>query len=248
MSGKILDLDLGNTRLKWRLSLGGGDYREGAVANSAGGLERLALEGKPDRVRIASVVNAEHRAEVVRFCRTRWQVRAEVASVQESCAGVQQGYADSSRLGVDRWLAFVAAFQLAPGGCVVVSCGTAVTVDLVTATGQHLGGYIVPGLQTMRTALFAGTSAVKLDKLVAPESLAPGTDTSSAVSRGLVLMIRGLVDSAIAELAGQAGTPHVWVSGGDGELIKPYLNPPFTSTNAGYRPNLVLDGLAIALP
>lgn len=244
MSESILDLDLGNTRLKWRYSAPGQVVEQGGLPYGEGG--ELPPVPSPARIRVASVVGSERLDKVLQACRGRWQVNAEVARVQENCAGVRQGYEDKSRLGVDRWLALLAAHRAVAGHCLVVSCGTAVTVDLLTAAGEHLGGYIVPGFEMMRGALFAGTNAVKLDKINPPEDLAPGRDTLPAVTHGLVLMVSSLVESAASRLKGGTGGVTVMVTGGDGEVLAPFLGG--ASTNVLYRPNLVLDGLALALP
>lgn len=249
MSEHVLDIDVGNTRLKWRYSSAGKIIAEGAIAHAHCRLDELPVPTDLlDRVRIASVVQGELLHGLLEVCRKQWQIEPEIAEVVQYCAGVTQGYSDPSRLGVDRWLALLAAYSSTRGACVVVSCGTAVTVDLVTDRGVHLGGYIVPGLELMRAALFSGTSAVQLEKIDQPGSLAPGKDTASAVSRGLVLMVKGLVESAELDLRNQGRAPKIIITGGDSELILPFLIEPILSTKAVSRPNLVLDGLVLALP
>jgi type III pantothenate kinase len=248
MNFPVLDLDIGNTRLKFRYRDVSGSTIEGAVPHGAEELESGKLRDfAPARVRVASVAGADVLQRVLDFCRQHWQVEPELAGVRETCAGVRQGYADKQRLGVDRWLAVLAAYNTAGAASVVVSCGTAITVDLVTAGGEHLGGYIVPGFDLMRGALFERTSAVKLEQLQRPQTLAPGKDTFAAVNHGLILMVKSLVESAGHEL-GEGADARIIVTGGDGELLLPFLAESSWSTNVQYRPNLVLDGLALALP
>lgn len=243
----ILDFDIGNTRLKWRYTARDGTISAGAVAHAECRLDRLPGQA-PLRIRVASVVGSEWLEGLLASCRQQWGAEPEIAQVVENCGGVRQGYADKSRLGVDRWLAMLAAHGATDRSCVVVSCGTAITVDLLTATGEHRGGYIVPGLELMRSALFAATNAVKLDRIEPPDNLAPGRDTVPAVNHGLVLMVKGLVDNAVAELRNHGVAPTIVLTGGDGEVLLPFLMKPFSSTNAIYNPTLVLDGLALALP
>lgn len=247
MSQHVLDFDVGNTRVKWRHSSAGVILGEGALAHANCRPEELPVAAESlNRIRIASVVQGKLLQTLLDSCRNRWKIEPEIARVTEHCAGLTQGYTDKSRLGVDRWLALLAAYNLRRGACVLVSCGTAVTVDLVTRGGEHLGGYIVPGLEMMRTALFSGTSAVKLDRIEQPESLAPGRDTIPAVNRGLILMLKGLVENAHSELRTRGEFPEPIVTGGDSDLLLPFLT--VSSTKAISRPNLVLDGLALALP
>ncbi|MGQ9427497.1 type III pantothenate kinase [Gilvimarinus sp. F26214L] len=249
MDPVILDLDMGNTRLKWRYRTPARILSEGAVGYAQSALEELPNPPRDlQRIRIATVVRGEALERLLQACRERWRIEPELARVQDRCAGLTQGYEDKSRLGVDRWLATLAAHEATRSACVVVSCGTAVTADLVTAGGVHLGGYIVPGLGLMRAALFDGTHAVKVEEVAAPTSLAPGTDTDAAVSRGLLLMLQGLVEKAVLELRDRGELPLVVVTGGDAEKLLPFLSGPHRSTEVLCRPNLVLDGLPLALP
>ena len=62
------------------------------------------------------------------------------------------------RAGVDRRLQVLAAAHLAGGAAAVVSCGTAITVDLGDAAGALLGGAILPGLGLGARALATGTA------------------------------------------------------------------------------------------
>lgn len=78
-------------------------------------------------------------------------------------AGVRNGYADYQRLGMDRWLAIIGAYQLARGACLVLDLGTAITADYVNAAGEHLGGYICPGLPLMRGLLRTHTQRIRYE-------------------------------------------------------------------------------------
>lgn len=242
---RILDIDLGNTRLKWRWQNAGEIAASGAFAYGADDTPSLpATVTAVDRVRIASVVRGSRFERLLTLCRTEWQLEPEVASVQPEWAGVTQGYDDLRRLGVDRWLAMLAVHNRYRCASVVVSSGSAITVDLLQADGVHRGGYIVPGLEMMRRALYAGTSAIKLDALEPPPSLEPGRDTVEAVNAGLLAMICALIDNAAQRLRSTAGTePAVIVTGGAGEQLQTFLGE-----QSVYNPHLVLDGLALALP
>ena len=70
-------------------------------------------------------------------------------------AGVRIAYAEPSRLGVDRFLALLAAHARGPGPWLLVSAGSALTVDLLDVGGQHIGGVIAPSPEHMRAALAA---------------------------------------------------------------------------------------------
>ncbi|MCP4433461.1 MAG: type III pantothenate kinase [Gammaproteobacteria bacterium] len=65
-----------------------------------------------------------------------------------SSGRVVNGYADPSGIGVDRWLAILGAAGLTDKDAMIVDAGSAITVDLLKAGGQHLGGAILPGFNT----------------------------------------------------------------------------------------------------
>ncbi|GAB1263655.1 type III pantothenate kinase [Aurantivibrio infirmus] len=250
----ILDFDLGNSRAKWRLSRIAVDEKDST--DSVQQLETLRFGANSydfdsdfqelenvDRIRIGSVVGDDRLNSLLNLCESRWQITPEIAMVREEWGGVRQGYRDKTRLGVDRWLALLAAYQSHKKGCVVVSCGSAVTVDLLAANGHHLGGYILPGIELMRKALFAGTNAVKLEAIAIPSKLEPGRDTVDAVNVGLPLMIKGVVEQALRQLEDAGGEKVLLLTGGDGEALSPLFQ-----AQCEYNPFLVLDGLRVALP
>ncbi len=242
----ILDIDVGNTRIKWRLLVNGSVGREGAFSHDDMAVEQLSnsISAKAiHRVRVASVVKAEVLSSLVEICRKLWGVKPEVAEVRQQCAGVEQGYKDLSRLGVDRWLGVLAAYNKYSKACLVVSCGTAVTIDFVNADGRHLGGYIVPGLNLMRQALFGGTNAVKVESFSVCDSLEPGRDTQSAVNNGLLLMLLSVIRQSSEQLSAKGGDFQIVLCGGDGKTVSEYLELEHVC-----QPALVLDGLALALP
>ncbi len=112
-----IEIDAGNSRLKWRLR---GDCKASptrlastpsdiahAVANASEVKDRV--DGRIERVRIASVRSPDSLAELVDECSSSFGLVPEVAKVVRMHAGVTIRYSDPSRLGVDRWLAMLAA-------------------------------------------------------------------------------------------------------------------------------------------
>lgn len=238
----ILEIDMGNSRIKWRCRNESGSLARGVVSD---GYQPLAAEwvGLPiHRVWVASVLDEAHNEAFRQWCRTHLQVDAQFARSQARCAGVTNSYADPGLMGVDRWLAMLAAFAHSGGPCVVVQAGSALTADLLSASGEHLGGYIGPGLTMMQRALTNGTARVSPGVGVWDQlSVAPGTDTDGAVKGALAAMALGLVATAQAELGSAGLEPSLLVTGGDGPALAPHL------PNVRLMPELVLDGLALAL-
>ncbi|UTA47438.1 type III pantothenate kinase [Simiduia sp. 21SJ11W-1] len=234
----IVDVDCGNTRIKWRLA---GQVQSHAVSwqeFEAAGCQILSLpkEGVR-RIRLASV--ASKSAQLQAALGAAFGVEVERAIVQSGSAGLECGYLKPSTLGVDRWLAALAAHHHWPGKpLLIVDAGTALTVDVVQG-GRFEGGFIGPGLGMMRAALYGGTAAVKVASLQAGMPASPGSSTEAAVSGALLLMAVGLVKEAQSRFA--AGAQLVF-TGGDGRALQAAF------AGADYVPDLVLDGLAVALP
>ncbi|MCX2843149.1 type III pantothenate kinase [Microbulbifer thermotolerans] len=246
--GMILEVDLGNTRGKWRLISDGEVEARGTLSTADLCRGRLP-EGwralHPKRVRAANVAGARAAESLAQGVRQLFGLPVEFARVETRCAGVTCGYRDVRRLGVDRWLAVLAAHEKDPRAALIVDCGSAVTLDLLDNGGRHLGGYIVPGLKLMRRALYKDTDAVKVPEMPVQDlPLAPGQDTQEAVNRGLLLMVLGTVELALCELRRICGQePLLWLTGGDGQLLSPLCQKEHRLV-----PELVLDGLSLTNP
>src|SRR5665811_873452 len=83
---------------------------------------------------------------------------------REMQCGVRNGYSNAGQLGSDRWAALIAAWHLVRGKCLVVNCGTAITIDTLSEEGKFLGGLILPGVDLMRRSLVAATSQLRLEQ------------------------------------------------------------------------------------
>lgn len=241
----ILELDCGNTRVKWRLRDGEQIRLRGAFATAEGFSAPITEElasSEIERVFIGSVLDDDYAKKLAAWALEHLGVNPEFAVSEPSCNGVINGYQLPEKLGVDRWLGILAAKARTLGACIVVDCGSAITVDLVTPQGEHLGGYIAPGLRLMREALNTKTSAIKLSQIGYPENDFPGRNTVAAIKSAELGMISGLVDHARSVLLHYgAALPKLWVTGGDGEWLASMLD------NSIFDEDLVLEGLSIAL-
>ena len=131
--------DLGNTRLKCAPLVAdhGGDVH--ALAHGdADFAERLdaLLPTRGGVAHVASVVSTERTVDLLELLASRF-TRIDIARTQARCAGVRIAYAEPARLGVDRFLALLAAHARGAGPALVVGVGTALTLDLIDAGGQH---------------------------------------------------------------------------------------------------------------
>ena len=239
----ILELDVGNTAIKWRRLNGAVILDSGRITNELEGLKELVGAGVC-LVRVASVAFAEREAELKALL-VGAKVKYEFAVSQAECAGVRNGYDDVSRMGVDRWLAMLAAYNSCRDACVIIDAGTALTIDAVGKDGQHHGGYILPGAGLALRALEQSTGRVRFG-IAESADTGLGKNTDACVHNGKWLGLVGAVKLALYEAEKQIGRHYkVLVTGGDGMNVKQLAGEYAESWH--YSRDLVLDGLALAL-
>ena len=250
----ILELDAGNTRIKWRLRQKQDSGWMTVAADSVFAqqktpsvfielgkqLDKLPIQ-RIDRLLVASVRGEGFKPVFVSLMTEKWHLQPEFAVPSASFAGLHNGYVEPGALGVDRWLALVAAWVRSGKACCVVDCGTTITIDVVTAEGRHLGGYIVPGLHVMRDSL-AHRSRALSTAASAWDSPAPGTTTLTAVHNGLLAMALGVMRS-IRQDCLAAGHQLEWFSsGGDAHVLAPHLDWQYRLES-----DLVMEGLELVM-
>ena len=247
----LLLIDAGNTRIKWALadtsSAPGAWHAAGAVAH-AGVAQlapawRAALQGKSIRRALLSNV-----AGAALGARLEQALPATLApgavrrfASQAQLAGVRNAYRDPFQLGCDRFAAAIGAHVLAPGQAVIVAtCGTATTIDALSADGVFLGGMILPGLGLMASSLARDTAQLphigQLEQdLRLPEGFADNTD--AAILSGCLAAQAGAIERAFAA----HGATLCLLSGGAAPFIAPGLAVPCRLVD-----NIVLIGLQAA--
>lgn len=244
----IFEADIGNTALKWRLVDGQGGL---ILATQRAGTDQLdhclqqAARIGVQGARISSVASHATLTLLRNKLEHEFGVEAFVAQTLKKHAGLTVAYTDPSRLGVDRWLAMLAAKKRTSLGYCVMDCGSAITLDWVDAQGQHRGGYIIPGLQMARRALLGNTSQIRLDYDISDPRLAWGKSTEEAINHGVLRTAVSLLESVLAELSTVAPQAQVFLTGGDGPLLYSAIEAK-TNRYLILQPDLVLDGLAVA--
>lgn len=244
----ILELDVGNTRAKWRLSTGAG----GIVARGSGSVDGWCIGEIPDewpnevgRIRVAWVRQGTLLSKMISVLLRRFGVRAEIAVVNKECCGVRVGYAEPDLLGVDRWSAMVAAFVDAGKSVLVADVGSALTLDLVDSLGVHRGGFIIPGPRLMRDVLTTATDRIRFDKQSLTATLEFGHDTAACVLNGAMLATVGAIQMAANDSVRLLGyAPQLYLTGGHAQELSGLT----MFAMAAYRPDLVLDGLSCLMP
>jgi type III pantothenate kinase len=247
----VLLVDIGNTRVKWAVLRGTRVTRARALAHrgNIAALRTVVRNSARDVNRVVAVCVAGTRLEraLSSAARARFGVRTEFIRSERQAAGVRNAYRDTWRLGADRWVAVIAAHELANGRPVLVAnIGTALTLDAVAADGLHIGGAIAPGPTTMIASLLTGTQGIRR-RAVGARPTARGSqrlfagDTASALQAGAAHAAAALIERAVAEARAEFGArPLLLLTGGGAARLSTYISTP-----SRLVPDLVLQGLAL---
>jgi len=225
-------LDLGNTRWKWTAlddeasAVNGHVYSNNPVS---GIVKQLKKQSMPTRLYIASVRNEELNRELLQ------SLKAEGCEVRflswRDCSRLNTMYHDPSCLGVDRYLNMIGALRLYQLPFIIVSAGTAVTVDAMDQEGVHLGGAIFPGRRLLQTVLIENTDRVEMPYSTESDTIfAQSTETGvlAGTSSGYIAAVNGIVNSMRKELG---ETTQLILTGGDAVVLENNLPGGFQSTN-----------------
>jgi len=235
-------IDLGNSRLKWAQHEAGRWRTDAALLETedmAPLLDRLwSGMTAPRQVVVCSVSDPRRLQTLEQWVRARWSMVPRVIRSQAQQLGVRNLYREPEQLGADRWAALIGARGMTSSAACVVDCGTAVTVDALSAQGEFLGGVIFPGLRLLRDGLARGTVGVRITDGSDADCLA--RSTADGVAAGTLFGLVGAVERLIHEYRRTLGaTMQVLLTGGDGPQLVPRLSVAVTPV-----PDLVLKGLA----
>src|SRR5471032_2807439 len=235
----LLLIDAGNTRIKWALvsadSAAGAWLASGAVAHAQ--LESLQAAWAGLDISQVLLSNVAGSAIAARL-QAMLPVQAQLFASLPQLAGIVNAYRDPSQLGCDRFAAAIAGHALAPGRAIVVAnCGTATTIDAITADGVFLGGMILPGLGLMASSLARNTA--QLPQIAQDGKLPAGfaDNTDDAILSGCLAAQSGAIEHACA----LHDAAQCIISGGAAPYIAPMLKVPYRIVD-----NIVLIGLHAA--
>lgn len=239
-------IDIGNTFVKW------GRYKtnskapaqESCLDSGHALLEEIpALAAQlrkfpaPAQIVISNVAGTRVRATMLRLLEIWPDAPAPYWVIpQDELCGVKNGYRNPAQLGSDRWAALIGARALHGARPVlVVCCGTATTIDLLTAQGKFAGGCIMPGVGTMLRSLHEKTAALPDADGVYVEY---PVQTVDAIVSGCQHAQAGAVERVYDLYRRDHPDLLCLVSGGAARALTPHLAIVFR-----YHDNLVLEGL-----
>ncbi|HEY0490967.1 MAG TPA: type III pantothenate kinase [Telluria sp.] len=233
----LLLVDAGNTRIKWALAEAGAPAGQWAASGAAAHADLNHLPAAWQGIEITRAIVSNVAGQ-----RLRDQLQLMLPPVPVTwfasapeLAGLRNGYRNPQQLGCDRFAAAIGARALAPGQpLVVATCGTATTIDAVSADGLFIGGMILPGLGLMAASLASNTA--QLPQVAHAGALAsPFADnTDDAIRSGCLSAQAGAIERACRLHGGALCI----ISGGAAPFIAPALSIPHRLAD-----NIVLAGL-----
>lgn len=224
-------IDAGNTRIKWALADNDEWLRSGVLPVEQADALPQQFAGVRDIQQIwVSNVAGEKVAQHIRSIKAG---HSNFIAARGKQCGVRNGYSNPGQLGSDRWAALIAAWHLVRGKCLVVNCGTAITIDTLSGQGEFLGGLILPGVELMQRSLVTATSQLQAEQ---GKYAAFPLDTADALFSGAVQACCGAIERQY-RLLDDAAAPVVLSGGAAGVLLK-NINLPLNVVD-----NLVLKGL-----
>ncbi len=224
----ILLVDAGNSRLKWsELNAMGQTSAQYARAygEAPAWASFLALLDQYPTVKhiiMVHVLTPFFADSAQSLCQERG-IHLRIARSLERGYGIVSGYQQAQTLGADRFVGLIAAHQFAKQqACLVIDCGTAVTIDALDANGQHHGGVILPGLQLAADALISRAQGKLSVSFAEPTVLADGT--SQAIGGGCLFGLVGAIEGICARMQQMLQTPCLrMITGGDAEYLHQFL-------------------------
>jgi len=239
-------LDIGNSSVNWAMEEGAQLIIDGAFRYDKNNFDKslqdnlLSLQ-KPTQVLVANVAGNKVFGSLEAWVKQQWQLECWQPSVSERFNQLKNSYINTQEMGIDRWLAMVAAWEKYQTALCIVGCGTAVTIDSIDSLGNHLGGYIIPGIELMQQALITKTECINVstDKHA---SIDYAQSTQAAINNGAFFATTAMIDRVVMNLSDELKTlPKCIIFGGMAELISRLLKNEFQ-----HESNLVLYGLLIA--
>ncbi len=240
MSTELL-IDIGHSRIKWGwLDDAGLDRERSGRAADESAASALLNELAGSDVRRARVCASPHSptGRTVLDALEQRGMEVDIITTGDRPLPVAPAYPG---LGCDRWLAMQWPWQQQRSALVVIDCGSAITVDIVDAAGQHLGGWIMPGMAAARRGLFERAPGLQ-QCLPEPGPIGmPARATGDALARGELMLALGGIERAIDAAERSLGQSFgLWLTGGDAARLAAELPRP-----ARLEDHLVLLGLSL---
>lgn len=245
----LLVIDSGNTRTKWALVDSAGKMQAVEACMNAD-LSASTLPQAAQKAGKVLIANVAGEIVAQKITQLLAPLNAHFLVAKHQAGSVINQYEQVEKLGADRWAALIAAWKLNQQATLVVSAGTAITIDCLIKseqidTGIFLGGTIMPGLRLMQAALTQNTAQLNVEE--GSYSTFPN-NTQNAIQTGCLNAAIGAILMLLQQLQKNSDLPaKIIISGGDASTIADALMP-YLKVNENQLmivENLVLQGLVI---
>lgn len=252
----MLLIDVGNTRIKWAHAqlpdaaseqvpgcwLDSGSVTHADLATLTERWGKLTVS----RVLISNVAGQRlhERLQILLEAVFGSRLRTDWFTAPLQLAGLRNGYRHPAQLGCDRFAAALGAQRMFPRQeLIVATCGTATTIDAVSADGLFIGGLILPGLGLMATSLARNTAQLPHITSRVEVTALFADNTDDAIVSGCINAQAGAIERAVALQSQQCRGVRIRciVTGGSAAIIAPHLSIEYETVD-----NLVLIGLQTA--
>lgn len=240
----LLAIDIGNTNI--HVGIFEGDILQSAHAIKNECLSRTnfikilnpTILNEAQAVVIASV-NPKAEAFVIETIRKHLTVKPQIIG-KDIPIPIPILTVHPEKVGADRLVNAIAAFERTKNWTIVVDAGTAITIDGINDKGAFLGGIIAPGIDISSRALHNYTALLPQISIRKPRNVI-GQNTEEAINSGIFWGTIGMVNQLIGmirdELKYQAA---VIATGGNAPMLAREI-PLITMV----LPYLTLEGIRI---
>ena len=241
----FLLIDIGNTKTKWMLRDQEKIYQEDSFLTEDIDQDYFQFSEKIHKILVSNVAGFEKEA-ILKIKLKKFSCPVEFVKTYKKWNHLLNGYQDISSLGVDRWLSALSVSNSIQKSTVIVSVGTAVTIDYLSFDKKEHqytfeGGVILPGFHLTKNALSQNTAQLKNDE---GAFQMPAINTANAIQSGFILSVLGNLKSFYDLALSKSKDVNIVLSGGDAETIYQYLNEDLKS-HTTIKKDLVLDGLFV---
>lgn len=234
-------IDFGNTRCKW-VSIVENEWQSvDSFAHHGQNIIELMHKHLPlkeaHEIHIVSVLGDAFETDCQRTLEDL--VGCNFYHSQADAHSIQLAYAAPTSYGADRFAALVAAHQHGSGDKIIVDCGTALTIDVLKHSGQHLGGLIAPSVNMMCDSLCQQTANLTLDENPTEAGLL-ADNTGEAIYSGTVMLANYGLLGIIQQLRTDLDQVKIIFTGGEADKML-----ALDGIDINHKPNLVLEGLEL---
>lgn len=213
----LLAIDIGNTNINLGIFKGRRLVKRAVIATKEKNyllrLKKVCARHKIKDALVCSVVPQAQRR--MADCLKRLLGRKPYIIGKEIKVPIKNRYRVPAQVGQDRLVNAYAAAVFYGAPAVVVDSGTAVTFDVVSASGEYLGGLILPGLQLSLDALAEHTALLPKVRLAGPVEFI-GRDTKNSILSGVVCGLAAAADELCGRIRDIIGARALVIGTGGG--------------------------------